>query len=417
MVRLVFRSVVTLLALIVYSSSAGAHSQNQSGSSDNPGAGYTLMLVDASTKAELAQARDYIVSQGGRVAIVLPPHAIMGWIAADADSRLMGRHGIRSIHRLPVASPPSGFADRETQTAIQAFNDIASGRSARRRLRESRQETGPESGRPGMVECALPHPPINKDEFIRNLRMLGAEQSVLGIQSTVTPQYASNSDVMDGTVAVAVFLVESAGGIDPNIYNWSQADRDLARSQVIDGLNWWVEQSRAFSLGRPLQFTPIFYDSNNPVCQIPYEPVIRPGTDALVWVNQIMANVGASGGNVFERVAAFDRVIRDQNHADWAYSMFIAYNPSPARTSFTDGRASWAYIGGPHIVSLFHSFGWSLSRIASHETGHIFYACDEYFQPGYQTCSCTCAPEVRPGALNGNCQDIACSRASTECMM
>ena len=417
MVRLVFRSVVALLALTVYSSYAGAHSQNQPGFSGDPGAGYTLVLVDASSQAEFAQARDFIVSQGGRVAIVLPPHAIMGWIAPNLDLRLLGRHGIRSIHRSPVGSPQSGFSDRETQTAINAFNDIVSGRSARRRLRESRQEAGPEAGRPGMIECSLPRPPINKDEFIRNLRMLGAEQSVLGIQSTVNPQFASNSDVMDGTVAVAIFLVESAGGVDPNIYTWTQADQDLARSQVIDGLNWWVEQSRAFSLARPLQFTPIFFDANNPACQIPYEPVIRPGTDALVWVNHIMSNLGASGGNVFERVAAFDRVIRDQNRADWAYSMFVAYNPSPAHTSFTDGRASWAYIGGPHIVSLFHSFGWSLSRIASHETGHIFYACDEYFQPGYQTCSCTCAPEVRPAALNGNCQDIACTRASTDCMM
>src|SRR4029077_7050238 len=67
--------------------------------------------------------------------------------------------------------------------------------------------------------------------------------------------------------------------------------------------------------------------------------------------------------------------------------------------------------------SLFHSFGWQLSRIATHETGHIFYACDEYFQPGYQVCSCTCAPEVRPNALNGNCQDLTCNRNSTDCMM
>ena len=416
MVRLVFRSLVALLALTVSGSWAGAYPNTQSGAGD-PAAGYTLVLVDASSRAELEQARDLIVSQGGRVAIVLPPHAIMGWISADSDSRILGRHGIRSIHRSPIGSAPSGFRDRETQTAINAFNDIASGRSARRRLRESRQTAGPDSGRPGMIECSLPRPPINKDEFIRNLRLLGAEQSVVGIQSSVTPQYASNSDVMDGTVAVAVFLVESAGGVDPNIYSWSQADQDLARSQVIDGLNWWVEQSRAFNLARPLQFTPIFYDANNPACQIPYEPVIRPGSDALAWVSHIMGNLGASGGNVFERVAAFDRVIRDQNHANWAYSMFIAYNPSPARTSFTDGRASWAYIGGPHVVSLFRSFGWSLSRIASHETGHIFYACDEYFQPGYQTCSCTCAPEVRSDALNGNCQDISCTRTSTECMM
>jgi hypothetical protein len=348
---------------------------------------------------------------------VLPPHAILGWIPPEVDSKILGRFGIRSIHRSQLGSPPQGFRDRETQTAVNAFNDIVSGRSARRRLRDSSKKPGPEAGRPGMLDCALPRPPIDRDEFIRNLRLLGAEQSVLGIQSTVTPQYASNSDVMDGTVAVAIFLVESAGGVDPNIYNWSQADQDIARSQVIDGLNWWVEQSRAFNLSRPLQFTPVFFDASNPACQIPYEPIIRPGTDALAWVNHIMGNLGATGGNVFERVAAFDRVIRDQNRANWAYSMFIAYNPSPARASFTDGRASWAYIGGPHVVSLFQSFGWSLSRITSHEAGHIFYACDEYFQPGYQTCSCTCAPEVRVNAVNGNCQDISCTRTSTECMM
>ena len=156
---------------------------------------------------------------------------------------------------------------------------------------------------------------------------LGAEQSVLGIQSTVTPQFASNSDVMDGTVAVAVFLVESTGGIDPNIYTWSQADQDIARSQVIDGLNWWVEQSRAFNLARPLQFTPIFYDASHPACQIPYEPVIRPGTDAPGWVNHIMNNLGASGGNVFERVAAFEQ--GDKGSESRELGVFDVYRLQP----------------------------------------------------------------------------------------
>jgi len=95
MVRLVFRSFVALLALIVYSSSAGAHSQNQPGPSVDPGGGYTLVLVDTSSNAELAQARDFIVSQGGRVAIVLPPHAIMGWISGATVTMILGRDGIR----------------------------------------------------------------------------------------------------------------------------------------------------------------------------------------------------------------------------------------------------------------------------------------------------------------------------------
>lgn len=417
MVRLPFRPLLALLVLTAYSVSAAAHSRNQSGPSTQARGGYTLVLVDTISKAELAEARDFISSQGGSVAIVLPPHAIMGWISPEVDAKILGHHGIRSIHRAALASAPAGFKDRETQIAINAFNDIASGRSAKRRARESRQEVGPEVGRPGMVDCALPHPPVKKDELIRNLRLLGAEESVLGMQSTVTPQYFSNSDVMDGSVAVALFLVESTGAIDPDSYTWTQADQDSAYSQVLDGLNWWVEQSRAFNLARPLQFTLVLYDAKNPACRIPYEPVLRSGTDAIFWVNQVMSNVGATSGDVYERVAAFDASMKNQNHTNWAYSMFVAYNPPPARNSFSDGRASWAYLGGPFTVSLFHSFGWQLSRIATHETGHIFYACDEYFQPGYQVCSCTCAPEVRPNALNGNCQDLTCTRTSTDCMM
>jgi Putative Ig domain len=418
MVRSVFRLLVALVVLTAYSASARTHSQNQSATSGDVGRnGYTLVLIDADSKAALAEARDFIVSQGGRVAVVVPPHAIMGWISPETDSRILGHKGIRSIYRSPLGSAPAGFRDRETEIAIGAFNDIASGKSAKRRLRESKQQAGPENGRPGMTDCSLPHPSLNKDNFIRNLRLLGAEESILGIQSSVTPQYFSNSDVMNGTVAVSVFLVESKGGIDPDVYTWTPADQALAFSQVLDGLNWWVEQSRAFNLAKPLQFTLLQYQSTDPICQVSYEPVLRPGTDAFLWVNQVMDNAGASAGTVFERVAAFDSVARNQNHTDWAYSMFIAYNPPPARSAFTDGRASWAYIGGPYTISLFHSFGWPLSTIASHETGHIFYACDEYYQPGYQVCSCTCAPEVRPGATNGNCQDLACNRASTQCMM
>ena len=412
MLRGCFLTTVALLLLITSSAFGSAF-----GGRAADDAVYTLVLVDASSKAELADARDFIAAQGGTVAVVVPPHAILGWVSTEVAARILGKHGIKSIHRTVVDQRSAGFTDRETQTAIGLFNDIVSGRRARQVKRESKKLAGPGSARPGLTDCAQPHPSISKDEFIRNLRLMGAEDSVSGIQSTVTPQYLSNSDVMDGTVAVGVFLIESTGEIDPNTYTWSQADQNSAISQVIEGLNWWVEQSRAFNLQRPLQFTVVPFLATNPACQQPYEPVLHPGRDANLWIDRIMSNVGATSGNTFEKVAAFDQRLRDQNHTNWAYSMFIAYNPPPAPTAFTDGRASWAYIGGPHTNMLFRSFGWPLSRIATHETGHIFYACDEYFQPGYQTCSCTCAPEVRPEALNGNCQDAACGHSSTECMM
>jgi large repetitive protein len=412
MVRAVSLS-FALLLLLALSGQTFAHSDSSSRSPVEWMKGYTLLLVDADSKAELAEARDFVAAQGGTVAIVLPPHVILGWVTPEVGSKIIGRHGIRSIHRSAVDAASVGFSDRETQTAISIFNDIASGATARRALSEARRQTGPEADRPGMVDCTQPHPQIDRNDFVRNLRLLGAE----GSARSFTPQYLSNSDVMDGTIAVALFLIESNGGVDPNLYTWSQADQALAYAQTIDGLNWWVDQSRAFSLGRPLQFTVVFYDAANAACQVPYEPVLREGRDTSLWVGRIMSNLGATEGDAGVRVAAFDQHLRDENRTNWAYSIFMAYNPAPARQSYTDGRASWAYIGGPYASILFRSFGWQLSRIVSHETGHIFYACDEYSQPGYATCSCTCAPEVRPEALNGNCQDAGCVRASTDCMM
>jgi hypothetical protein len=413
MVRVVSLSCAALLILLALNASTLAHSGVDSRSPVEWMKGYTLVLVDANSKAELADARDFVVAQGGTVAIVLPPHAILGWITPEVGSKILGKHGIRSIHRSTVDAASVGFNDRETQIAINLFNGIASGSASRRTLREAKRQPGPEADRPGMVDCALPRPPIDKNDLIRNLRLMGAENSARNF----SPQYLSNSDVMDGTIAVAVFLIESDGGIDPNTYSWSAADQTFAVSQVIDGLNWWVDQSRAFTLGRPLQFTVVPYLANNPACQVPYEPVLHEGRDTHLWVGKIMSNLGATEGDSGVRVAAFDQRLRDEHRANWAFSIFIAYNPPPARQYYPDNRASWAYIGGPYASILFRSFGWQLSRIISHETGHIFYACDEYFQPGYATCSCTCAPEVRPEAANGNCQDLSCGRSSTDCMM
>src|SRR5262245_57115892 len=107
MVRWVFRICVAFFAVAICIFDVSEHSQHQAGlPADAP---YTLVLVDSDSKADLARARDFIMSQGGRVAIVLPPHAIMGWIPLETDARILGRYGIRSIHRSPLASPPPKF--------------------------------------------------------------------------------------------------------------------------------------------------------------------------------------------------------------------------------------------------------------------------------------------------------------------
>lgn len=414
------------VALALTCSNASAHSPSaqdiHTHAERSPSAwmqGYTLILVDADSKAQLAEARDFITSQGGTIAAVFPPRAIMGWITPDVGQRIIGRHRIHSIHRSALATVPSDFSDRETRLAIRIFNKIASGQRTRavETLASRSQERDTE--RPPLRDCSLPSPQIDREAFIRNLQLLGAEKSLneLRSQSSLSPQFLNNSDVMDGTVAVAVFMLESDGTIDPNVYSWTQSERDAAVLKIIEGLNWWVDQSRAFGLGRPLQFTYNFFFPDNPVCQIPYEPVLHSGFDTTTYIESVMNKLGVTQGNIFTRVGAFNRQLKEEMRADWAFSAFIAYNSPTAPTAFTDGRSSWAYIGGPYSMLLYRSFGWDLSQVIIHETGHIFYACDEYSVPGYQVCSCSCAPEVRPQARNGNCQEGSCNLASTACMM
>lgn len=420
------RVVLLVALLLLISSSVLAGKRFDEKSPHSWMNGYTLILVDAESKEELASARDFITAQGGRIAVVLPPRAILGWVPANIRSSLVGRHKIRSIHTSAVDANSIGFNDKDTQLAVKLFNDVVSGRLASRKDREleAQSETKDAQGRsrfsftrPPMLDCSPPRPKLSSDEFISNLQKLGATDILKSLDAQVEPNYFDNSNTMDGSVAVAVFLVESNGAVDPNLLNWSEADQTNAISQVIDGLNWWVDQSRAFNLSRPLQFTVIPYRADNPVSQQPYEPIVREGRFAYLWVNAIMNNLGIGGSDVFVRVATFDRIIREQNRANWAFSIFVGYNPAPNPTSHPDGRASWAYLGGPFANTLYRSYGWSLSQIVSHETGHIFYACDEYNQPGYQVCSCTCAPEVRGDAKNGNCEENSCNPSSTACMM
>ena len=423
---------IALVGLVSFSALASNHSHQPSyslaaatASAGNWTDGYTLILVDADSPEELADARDFITAQGGRIAIVLPPRAIYGWVPAEVRARLLGRHKIRGIYRSAVDARATGYTDRETRLAISLFNDVVTGRFARQKKAELQAQERAGLGRftaerPPMLDCSQPKPPMDlsrQEDFIRNLQLKGATRSLLGLHSQVEPNFFDNSNVMDGTVAVAVFLLESNGVTDPNLYNWSQNDENFAIAQVIDGLNWWVDQSRAFNLSRPLQFTVIPHYANNPACQIPFEPTLRDARSTNFWIEAVMNNLGVTAGDVFVRVASYDRLIRDQNRANWAFTIFIAYNPPPTNTSLLDGRASWAYLGGPHVNLLFRSYGWTLSQVVSHETGHIFYACDEYNQPGYQTCSCSCAPEVRPEARNGNCEVTGCNANTTACMM
>jgi len=72
-------------------------------------------------------------------------------------------------------------------------------------------------------------------------------------------------------------------------------------------------------------------------------------------------------------------------------------------------QRSYAYAGGPFIQMTYKNMGWEIgnfNRVMWHETGHIFWACDEYWDaPSLTGCTaCTPCRLYGPRAVsNANC--------------
>ena len=78
--------------------------------------------------------------------------------------------------------------------------------------------------------------------------------------------------------------------------------------------------------------------------------------------------------------------------ADWAFVVFVVDSSNdpdgcfvdPAPTPMPAGwlpSCAYAFLGGPFMVMTYDNDGWgigAMNSVCAHETGHIFYATDEY---------------------------------------
>jgi hypothetical protein len=140
---------------------------------------------------------------------------------------------------------------------------------------------------------------------------------------------------------------------------------------------------------------------------------LHTSDDCASVISSVLGNFGYASGSALSRATAFNNTQRLSYGTDWAYCAFVAANPS-GPNQFTDGYAAWAYLGGPYTALLQHSFGWPFMQVFTHESGHIFRACDEYYEPGYGGCT-SCGPCGATGVENGNCE--YCNPGSSNCMM
>ncbi|MDI6809540.1 MAG: FlgD immunoglobulin-like domain containing protein [Candidatus Eisenbacteria bacterium] len=371
--------------------------------------GLSLVLLSTNDAQSQVALRDAAERAGGRVGLIFPPKVLIGWFSQEAEQSIVMIPGVRGLYRSYVEPSSLGSMDEATLQAVQFFNSAVSGELERQLAGERRAQKGDP-----LMDDALPHPDVNYNDYIENLRggfSGDIPRDLEEILGRMPLEVQGNSDNMVGTVTVTIFFVESNGSIDPNTYTWTTTAQNEILNKAASGLAWWVSQ--AGSYGKSLSFTIRNYPGSDVRCQTGYEPIIHPSTDAPLWVSQIMANFGYSSGSHISRVTAYNTWAKANYGTDWAYSAFVEYNPPPAADRFTNGYAAWAYLGGPYTNLLYRSFGWGFDIVFPHETGHIFWACDEYYEPGYG--GCTSCGICSHGVINGNCE--YCNPQSVPCMM
>lgn len=379
----IFYLCLTLTAPI---STGLAQSHELLSSASNWHQGYTMILMNSTDATSGIRTLDYVTSKGGKIAL-LSGNVMLGWVPPELVGQPIGEHGIELISYQPVDISKLRYQDDQTVALVSFFNAVTSGS-----LAHEVATTISMRGEPP-VNDALEPPKVDYAAYERNLRGFDVAPSL------------GNSDWMTGTVAVALFFLESDGSVDPDVYTWNPIDEQNTFNRAMSGLSWW--SSKAPSYGENVTFSIRLYSSTSMVSRQPYEPILHSSREDSLWIGRVMAKVGFQSGTHLDKVTAFNTWLRQDAGAEWAYSVFVAYNPPPAPDAFNDDKVAYAYLGGPYTQMLFKMGGYpeaQFGAVLAHETGHIFWAWDEYAWPW----GCFAVPWGGPRWMvdNGNCESI-----------
>jgi hypothetical protein len=192
--------------------------------------------------------------------------------------------------------------------------------------------------------------------------------------------FYDTSAYMVGKIAVGIILPESIG----NIEDWSQDEVDNVIQEISYAMDWW---SNIIPCGQ-ISF---YYDIHTPFhgekdVSITAEPIKT--SKEKIWINQIMNKLGYINiepgvvADYFYRVYSYNNDIRDKFDTHWCFTIFVVDSSNDEDGCFPDKRSfAYAYLGGPFMVMTYTNSGYGITNmdmVCAHETGHIFYALDEY---------------------------------------
>ncbi|MCX5683817.1 MAG: hypothetical protein NT049_09045, partial [Planctomycetota bacterium] len=187
------------------------------------------------------------------------------------------------------------------------------------------------------------------------------------------------SEYMMGKVQVNVVLPASTGVNSTEA--WTIQEITDIKRELAEGVAWWTTTLPDAHLSFQFDFT----YADHPISTT-LEPITLTSDNDDLWMAD-MLTVLAPGttGAVDDRLRTYADQTRRASGSDWAYTVFVVDDTQDADHMFADEWFAYADLGGPVAVMTYHNDGWgvdNMGMVFAHETGHIFYALDEYADSG-----------------------------------
>lgn len=184
-------------------------------------------------------------------------------------------------------------------------------------------------------------------------------------------------EFMLGRIAVTPVFIESNGQIDPSTENWTAEQKASVLTKIESGLDWWRQLLAKKTSQHTLEFV-IDRTYVDAPFQSGYEPISRRSDDYSLWVSEFLVGAGFSQNALLEEnVRAFNHSQRLKLQTDWSFSIFVVNSQNDADGAFAaNGSFSRAFSFAGGLFEVVPS-----TRPVStftHETGHMFWARDEY---------------------------------------
>jgi hypothetical protein len=194
----------------------------------------------------------------------------------------------------------------------------------------------------------------------------------------VLPFGATSQDTgefMLGRIAVTPVFLESTGAVSTE--DWTPGYVEAVMGNIQSGLQWWNQLLATKSSVHTLEWVidRTYVDNRMPIT---FEPINMTSEGYLQWGPQFLQGVGFNNTTSFEtNIRAFNHAQRDKLDTDWSFTIFVVNAMKDSDGSFAPGGSfsrAFAFAGG-----LFEVIPSSRPNSTyTHETGHIFWARDEY---------------------------------------